>query len=172
MLFIWPALPPPGHTEEMRSPMMKNRKFARYAIAFCALSILFMFMYSGLQNDQINIIQSFSAWSMNDTQQPMALGNLVCIVLAFVYGTCFIKFGVRRTLIPCIVIAALGCVGLVFANGLACANDALSVNAHAANDPLVVGHYWLFWICLFAIRCCCMCLQMAGFHLASAWFVR
>ena len=152
--------------------MMKNKKFARYSVAFCILGILFMFMYSGLQNDQINIIQSFSAWSKSSTQQPLAIGNLVCIALTFVFGTCFIKFGVRKTLIPCIIIAALGCVGLVAANGLACANEALAVSAHAANDPLVVGNYWLFWISLFLIRCCCMCLQMAGFQLAASWFVR
>jgi MFS family permease len=152
--------------------MLKNKKFARYSIAFCVLGILFMFMYSGLQNDQINIIQSFSAWSKTSTQQPLAVGNLVCIALTFVFGTLFIKFGVRKTLIPCIVIAALGCIGLVAANGLACTNEALTVSGHASNDPLVVGNYWLFWISLFAIRCCCMCLQMAGFQLASSWFVR
>ncbi len=152
--------------------MLKNKKFARYAITFCILGIVFMFMYSGLQNDQINIIQSFSAWSKTGTQQPLAVGNLVCIALTFVFGTCFIKFGVRKTLIPCIVIAALGCIGLVAANGLACANEALTVSGHNVNDPLVVGNYLLFWISLFAIRCCCMCLQMAGFQLASSWFVR
>jgi len=59
--------------------MMKNKRFARYAVAFCVLGIVFMFMYSGLQNDLINIIQSFSAWSKTSTQQPLAVGNLVCI---------------------------------------------------------------------------------------------
>ena len=157
---------------ERSLPMTQNKKFARYAVAFCALGILFMFMYSGLQNDQINIIQSFSAWSKTGTQQPLTVGNLVCIALTFVFGTCFIRFGVRKTLIPCIVIAALGCVGLVAANGLACANEALSVSGHAVDDPLVVGNYLLFWVSLFAIRCTCMCLQMAGFQLASSWFVR
>lgn len=152
--------------------MLKNKLFARYAVAFCCLGIIFMFMYSGLQNDQINIIQSFSAWSKTSTQQPLAVGNLVCIALTFVFGTCFIKFGVRKTLIPCIVVAALGCIGLVAANGLACANEALIVSGHTAKDPLVAGNYLLFWISLFAIRCCCMCLQMAGFQLASSWFVR
>lgn len=152
--------------------MLKNKRFARHAAAFCILGILLMFMYSGLQNDQINIIQSFSAWSKTGTQQPLAIGNLVCIALTFVYGTCFIKFGVRKTLIPCIAAAALGCVGVAAANGLACADEALTVSGHAVSDPLVAGTYWLLWISLFVIRCCCMCFQMAGFHLASSWFVR
>ena len=152
--------------------MLKNKRFAGYAVAFCVLGALFMFMYSGLQNDQINIIQSFSAWNKSSTQQPMTVGNLVCIALTFVFGTCFLKFGVRRTVIPCILIAALGCLGLVAANGLACANEALTVAGHAVSDGLVKGNYLLFWVSLFAIRCCCMCMQMAGFQLASSWFVR
>lgn len=152
--------------------MLKNKRFAGYAIAFCVLGILFMFMYSGLQNDQINIIQSFSAWSKVSTQQPLTVGNFVCIALTFVFGTCFIRFGVRRTLIPCILAAALGCIGLVAANGLACAGEALTVAGHAVSDGRVLGNYLLFWISLFTIRCCCMCMQMAGFQLASSWFVR
>lgn len=152
--------------------MPKNKKFARYAVAFCILGTIFMFMYSGLQNDQINIIQSYSAWSKTGTQQPLVVGNLVCIALTFVFGTCFIRFGVRKTLIPCIIIAALGCAGLAAANGLACSGEELTVSGHAVDDPSVIGSYPLFWISLFATRCSCMCLQMAGFQLASSWFVR
>ena len=152
--------------------MLKNKKFAKYAIAFNIIGIVFMFLYSGLQNDQINIIQGFSAWENTSTQLPMTVGNFVCIVLTFIFGTCFIKFGVRKTLIPCIALSALGCVGIAAANGLAAINPALQVAAHAANDPAVDGIYWLFWVSLFVIRCTCMCLQMAGFQLAASWFVR
>lgn len=152
--------------------MLKNKKFARYSVAFCILGIIFMFLYSGLQNDQINIIQGYTAWTNTDTQMPMTVGNFVCIVLTFIFGTCFIKFGVRKTLIPCIILSALGCVGIAAANGLACVNPALTVAQHATNDPLVVGNYILFWISLFIVRCTCMCLQMAGFQLAASWFIR
>ena len=62
-----------------------------YAIAFNLLGIVFNFMYSGLQNDQINIIQGFSAWTNDFTLLPLTAGNLVCIVLTFIYGTLFIK---------------------------------------------------------------------------------
>lgn len=152
--------------------MLKNKKFAKYAISFNVLGIIFMFLYSGLQNDQINIIQTFSAWNNSSTLLPMTVGNIVCIFLTFVFGTCFIKFGVRKTLIPCIGISALGCVGLAAANGLACINPALTVAGHATSDPLVVGNYLLYWVSLFLIRCTCMCLQMAGFQLAASWFIR
>ena len=65
--------------------MLKNRKFAKYAIAFNILGIVFMFFYSGLQNDQINIVQGFSAWNSGATLAPLTAGNLVCIVLTLVY---------------------------------------------------------------------------------------
>ncbi len=152
--------------------MVKNKKFAGYTIAFCLLGVVFMFLYSGLQNDQINIIQGYSAWTKTSTQLPMTVGNFVCIALTFVFGTCFIKFGVRKTLIPCIAVSALGCLGIVAANGIAAINPALKVAEHAPGDPAVVGNYTLFWISLFAVRCACMCLQMAGFQLAASWFIR
>lgn len=152
--------------------MVKNKKFAFYTIAFCILGVVFMFLYSGLQNDQINIIQGYSAWSKTSTQLPMTVGNVACIFLTFVFGTCFMKFGVRKTLIPCIAVAALGCLGIVAANGIAAINPALVVGEHATNDPAVTGNYILFFVSLFAVRCACMCLQMAGFQLAASWFIR
>ena len=105
--------------------MLKNKKFARYAVAFNLLGIVFNFMYSGLQNDQINIIQAFSAWNNNATLLPLTVGNLVCIVLTFIYGTLFIKVGIKKTLIPCIGLSALGCLGIAAANGVASVNGAV-----------------------------------------------
>ena len=117
-----------------------------------------MFFYSGLQNAQINIIQGFSAWSNAQTLAPMTVGSLVCIVLTMVYGTCFIKFGVRKTMTPCIILCALGCAGIAAANGLACNGG--------------TGNYVLYAISLFIVRCTCMCYQLAGFQLAASWFIR
>jgi MFS family permease len=148
--------------------MLKNKKFGRYAISFCILGIVFMFFYSGLQNDQINIIQTFSAWNNTATQMPITVGNFVCIALTFVYGTCFIKYGVRKTLIPCIILSALGCVGIAAAGGLACTSG-IEVAAAATSE---VGNYTLYAISLFVIRCTCMCFQMSGFQLAASWFIR
>ena len=152
--------------------MLKNKKFARYAIAFNILGIVFMFMYSGLQNDQINIIQGFSAWNNNATLLPMTIGNLVCILLTFVYGTLFMKVGVRKTLVPCIILAAIGCAGIAMANGLAVLSPGVNLNSAAPGDPLVVGNYALYAVSLFIVRCTCMCFQMSGFQLAATWFIR
>ncbi|MCD7769981.1 MAG: MFS transporter [Oscillospiraceae bacterium] len=145
--------------------MLKNKKFGAYTIAFCILGIVYMFMYSGLQNDHINIIQTYitadgGGWSATLTQLPKTVGDFVCIALTFAYGTLFIKYGVRKTLIPCIVLSALGCVGIVAANGLDIYGGATT------------GIYWLYAISLFVIRCTCMCLQMSGFQLAASWYIK
>ncbi len=138
--------------------MLKNKKFAFYAIAFNILGILFMFMYSGLQNDHYNIITSYSAWSASQIQIARTVAEFACIALTFVYGTLFMKFGVRKTLIPCIMLCALACVGITAANGQAVTGG--------------VGLFWLFNISSFVLRCCCMCFQMAGFQLAASWFIK
>ncbi len=145
--------------------MSKNKKFLGNAILLCVLGVVFMFLYSGLQNDQIGIIQAFiteegGGWSANATQLPMTVGNFICIVLTFVYGTLFVKYGVKKPLIVVMVITALAVLGMVAANGLDCNGGAAS------------GNYVLFFITLFIVRCGCMILQMAGFMLVANWFIR
>ena len=62
--------------------MAKNGKFLGRAILLCVLGVIFMFVYSGLQSDQINIIQAFvtpdnGGWTPAQTQLPMTIGNFV-----------------------------------------------------------------------------------------------
>ena len=145
--------------------MTKNKKFMGHAILLCLLGVVFMFLYSGLQNDQINIIQAFitdgaGGWTVTQTQLPMTIGNFVCIVLTFLYGTLFIKYGVKKPLIVVMLICALGVLGIAAANGLDCNGGAAS------------GNYALFFVSLFTVRCACMILQMAGFMLVANWFIR
>lgn len=148
--------------------MAKNpnsKKFLGYAILLNILGIIFMFLYSGLQNDQINIIQSFitadnGGWSANMTQLPMTIGNIICIPLTFLYGTLFMKFGVKKPLIVVMIITAICTLGIAAANGLDCNGGAAS------------GNYGLFFIALLIVRCGCMILQMAGFMLVANWFIK
>jgi OFA family oxalate/formate antiporter-like MFS transporter len=138
--------------------MFRDKKFRNYAIAFMILGVVFMFMYSGLQNDQINIINSFTSWNAEKTTAVMTWGNFACIILTFIYGTCYIKFGVKKTMIPLMIITALGCIGIAAANGLRCNGG--------------TGNWGLFWVSLFTVRCACMSFQMGGFMLCANWFVR
>ena len=145
--------------------MANKKKFAGYTVLLCVLGIIFMFLYSGLQNDQINIIQAFiteqgGGWTASQTQLPMLVGNLVCIILTFVYGTFFIRYGVKKPLIVVMLITAVATLGIVAANGLDC------------NGGVNSGNYILFFISLFIVRCGCMILQMAGFMLVANWFIK
>ena len=158
------------------SPENKS-KFRRYAVIFCILGVVWMFLYSGLQNDQINIIQASSAWSATDTQMPITVGNIVCIALTVVYGTLFMKFGAKKTLIPCIAVCALGCIGISVANGVQVETASGVMTMQSATtagitDYTIKGSYGLYWVSLFLIRCACMCFQMAGFQMAASWFIR
>lgn len=124
--------------------MAKNKKFLGYAVLLCILGIVFMFLYSGLQNDQINIIQAFitekgGGWKASSTQLPMTVGNFICIILTFLYGTLFIKFGVKKPLIVVMIITAIATLGIAAANGLDCNGGAAS------------GNYVLFFISLFVV---------------------
>ena len=138
--------------------MLKNKRFGTYAIIFCIIGIIFMFMYSGLMNDHYNIITAYSAWTATQIQIARTVGDFACIALTFVFGTFFMKYGVRKTLIPCILLCALGCVGIVTADGQIATGGE--------------GIFWVFNISSFILRTCCMCLQMAGFQLAANWFVK
>lgn len=138
--------------------MGKNKKFLGKTIIFSILGIVFMFLYSGLQNDQINIIQTFSGWTADQTQLPITVGNFVCIALTFLYGTFFMKWGVKKPLIITMIITALGTAGIALANGLTVNNGE--------------GNYALYFVSLFVVRCGCMMFQLAGFQLAASWFIK
>ncbi|MCI8993899.1 MAG: MFS transporter [Eubacterium sp.] len=145
--------------------MAKQPKFFGRALLLCILGVVFMFIFSGLQSDQINIIQAFvtaegGGWTPVQTQLPMTVGNFVCIILTFVYGSLFIKFGVKKPLIAVLIVTAIGVVGIALANGLDCNGGAAS------------GNYGLYSVSMFIVRCGCMILQMAGFQLVANWFIR
>ena len=80
--------------------------------------------------------------------------------MTFVYGSLFIKFGVKKPLIVVLAITAVGVIGIALANGLDCNGGAAS------------GNYTLYCISMFVVRCGCMILQMAGFQLVANWFIR
>ncbi|MCD8150376.1 MAG: MFS transporter [Clostridiales bacterium] len=138
--------------------MARNKKYLANAILLCVLGVVLMFLYSGLQSDHINIITAFSSWSSNAIQYPLTVGNFICIPLTFVYGSLFMKYGVKKPLIVVMIITAIGVLGIVASNGL------------AINDG--AGNYALFFISEVIVRCGCMINQLAGFMLVANWFIR
>ena len=162
------------HHKRRKKLMAENAnkgKFTRFTVAFCILGVLYMFMYSGLQNDQINIIQGYSAWDANATLTPLTIANVVAIVFSFIYGMLFSKIGPKKPLLVCQILAAVGVIGIVLANGMASVSG-VEVGSQAANSDLVDGNYMLYACSLFLIRITVMCFQLSGFMLATNWFIK
>lgn len=134
--------------------MFKNAKFARYSIMLMLLGIMYMFMYSGLQNDHINILTPYLAqnygWDDLKITNPVTYGAIVVIVLYLIIGAAFVKFGVRKILVPSLILLALGCVGIAVAG----------------------ENYSIYFVSLFIVRIMVVPLQMGGFMLAANWFIK
>lgn len=134
--------------------MFENKKFARYTIIFLVLGVVFNFFFSGLQNDHLNILtpylQENFGWDDLTITNPVSVGATVAIVLYLFLGLAFVKFGVKKVLVPSILIVALSCVGL----------------ATAAEN------YIIYSISLFLIRTLVLPFQMGCFMLATNWFIK
>ena len=134
--------------------MFKNAKFARYSIMLMLLGVVFMFLYSGLQNDHLNILTPYLAqtygWDDLKITNPVTYGAIVVIILYLVIGAAFVKYGVKKILVPCIVLLALGCLGIAMAG----------------------ENYGLYAVSLFIVRIMVVPLQMGGFMLCANWFIK
>ena len=145
--------------------MFQNKKFSFHTVMLALTGLVYMFLAAGLQGGLADIITHFTTpdgggWDVSSVLSPVWLGGFLCIPLSFVCGTCFIKYGVRRTLIPSTILAAAGCMGLVAANGQDIYGGAAS------------GAYWLLFISLLICRCAALALQMGVFALCAGWFIR
>lgn len=134
--------------------MFKNGKFAGYSMILMVLGTFFMFFYSGLQIDHLNILTPYLAqtygWDDLKITNPATMASTVGIALYLIIGGAFVKFGVRKILVPCMALLALGCVGI----GMAGEN------------------YGLYFVSLFVVRTMVIPLQMGGFMLAANWFIK
>ncbi|MDF3002431.1 MAG: transporter [Bacillota bacterium] len=134
--------------------MFKNAKFARYSTVLMLLGVCFMFFYSGLQVDHLNILTPYLSqnygWDDLKITNPVTYASLVCIILYLIIGALFVKFGVKKVLIPCLILLALGCLGIATAG----------------------DNYGLYFVSLFIVRIMVVPLQMGGFMLSANWFIK
>lgn len=134
--------------------MFKNKKFLRYALIFNIIGILYNFFYSGLQNDHLNILtpflQSTYGWDDLTITNPVTIGAIVTIIVYLIIGSAFVKYGARKILVLSILVLALGCVGISFAD----------------------KSYMVYAIGIFIVRVMVVPLQMGGFMLAANWFIK
>jgi len=134
--------------------MFKNKKFLGYAIMISLLGVCFMFFYSGLQNDHLNILTPYLAqtygWSDLKITNPVTWGAAAAILFYLVIGAAFVKYGVKKILVPCIILLSAGCIGIAMAG----------------------ENYALYAISLLIVRLMVVPLQMGGFMLCANWFIK
>ena len=134
--------------------MFKNKKFAGYTTVFMFLGIFFMFFYSGLQNDHLNILtpylQETYGWDDLKITNPATIGAMVSIILYLIVGGAFTKFGVKKILVPCMLLLGAGTIGI----------------------SLSGENYALYFVSLLLVRLMVVPLQMGGFMLAANWFIK
>jgi len=134
--------------------MLKNKSFAGHAFLLMGLGVFFMFFYSGLQNDHLNVLtpylQQTYAWDDLKITTPVTWAAVVAIALYLVVGAAMVKFGVRTILVPSIIALALACFGIAFAG----------------------ENYALYAISVFLIRALVVPLQLGAFMLCANWFIK
>lgn len=143
--------------------MTGQSAFLRRAARLGLLGAACAFVCTALAAGQLDIIQRFSTaagggWSQARTALPATLGSFAAAPAAALYCALSARYGVRRTLIPCLLLTALGCVGVAAARGMDAAGGAAQ------------GVYWLYFASMLALRSVCVCLPLACFQLAVNWF--
>ncbi len=134
--------------------MFANKKFSGQAIIFMVLGLCYMFFYSGLQNDHLNVLtpylQQHYGWDDLKITNPVTIGSMVVIILYLVVGAAFVKFGVKKILVPSLFLMAMGCVGIAMAG----------------------KSYGIYSVSIFLVRILVVPLQMGGFMLCANWFIK
>jgi MFS family permease len=135
--------------------MFKNKAFMARTIPILILGVFFMFFYSGLQNDHINVITPYlldKGWTAAAINNPITVAGYGVIIFYLICGAGMIKFGPVKFMVPCTIVL-----------GLATAGVGLSES---------IESYGVYAVCLFLVRLLVVPLQMGGFMLCSNWFIK
>lgn len=134
--------------------MFKNKKFAGYSVVFMILGVLFMFFYSGLQNDHLNVLTPYLSekygWTNMQITNPVTWAGIAVIFAYLICGAAFVKIGVKKILVPCLIVLGLATIGIALAG----------------------DNYGLYAVSLFLVRLLVVPLQMGAFMLCANWFIR
>ncbi len=134
--------------------MFNDRNFTRQAIVLMLLGFLLMFFYVGLQTDHLNVLtpylQATYGWSDLAITNPVTAAAQVGIALYLVVGAAYVKYGVRKILVPSILVLALGCVGIAIA----------------------AENYAIYAVSVFVVRAMVIPLLLGAFLLCANWFIK
>ena len=135
--------------------MRQNKKFFGYTVWISILGLISMFFYSGLMNDHLNVLSvalGGTGWSSSQIYLGSNIGGYIVIVLYLLFGIGFIKIGLKKLMIPVILVQGIATMLLGFAGD-------------AANFPL-------YTILLVIVRCGVVPMQMGFFMLCSNWYIK
>ena len=134
--------------------MFNDRQFTRHAFLLMILGFLLMFFYVGLQTDHLNVLtpylQATYGWSDLAITNPVTAAALVGIVLYLVTGAAYVRYGVKKILVPSILVLALGCVGIAVAG----------------------ENYPIYAVSVFVVRATVIPLLLGAFLLCANWFIK
>ena len=134
--------------------MFNDRKFTGQALLLMLLGVFLMFFYAGLQTDHLNVLtpylQATYGWDDLAITNPVTAAAIVSIVLYLVAGAAYVKYGVRKILVPSILLLALGCLGIALAG----------------------ENYAIYAVSLFVVRALVVPLLLGAFLLAANWFIK
>lgn len=131
---------------------MKQRSFATMKIILIITGLFLMMFQTALCMDITNVllpeIESIKGWTRGEVNGVFAFNAYLGLAMPFLMGALIMKVGVKKPLQVCILLAALGCVGIAFA------------------DTLV-----LFGLSLFLTQTAASVFLMGAMTLTNNWFV-
>lgn len=134
--------------------MFNDPRFARHSFLLMFVGLFLMFFYIGLQNDHLNVLTPFLqatyGWDDLAITNPVTAAAAASIILYLVMGSAFVKYGVRKILVPSILVLALACLGLAYSG----------------------GNYTIYVISVFLVRALVVPLQLGAFLLCANWFIK
>jgi len=133
---------------------VETSSFRSHALMLVIVSVFFMFFYSGLQVDHLNVLTPYLkdvyGWSDLEVTNPVTAASVVTIALYLLVGAAFVRFGIKPILVPSVVVMALACVGIALSD----------------------GNYNLYAASIFLVRVLVVPLQLGAFMLCANWFIK
>ena len=98
-----------------------NPAFRKKALPMLIICVFLFYFYCGLYNDQLNVLTPYfmaKGWTSSSVTLPFTIGSYVVIVLYPLMGIWMAKHGIKKILIPCLLIVAvtMGLMGIVSEN--------------------------------------------------------
>ncbi len=132
----------------------KNKEFNKQALSFMVLGVIYFFLFSGLQNDHMNVLTPYllktKGWTDLQITNPATAGAVMATAVYLIGGIAFLKIGIKKVLVVCLCLMGLSAIGIGVSG----------------------DNYLLYCISLFVLRVIGVPIQLGAFALCANWFVK